>query len=258
MKMLLHSLEEMILDRSAEELIGALLIAFVLAGAGSGIYCLSRRRVSDQFTLMVGLMCAANVIAMAMAASFMAKTLSTEEFHRPGPIHFSFDHALGGDIGIDKNQMMLMTQAKLIIASADKNGDSRLSTDEAAQVAVQLVRDVDQDHVGSIDAQTLSKTVTQRTNPMTWFLTAWFLSNKASTPLGPESFVAFRIVELADSDHDGRVSPDELAQLVRATDMQGAGGIDAVSLSEALRKHSSKAQQPHVPSPPVKQPPVIH
>ena len=57
---------------------------------------------------------------------------------------------------------------------------------------------------------------------------------------GPGTFLGPQIVKAADSDKDGRVSPDEAAkaagELVRSADLKKAGGIDADALAKAINK----------------------
>src|SRR5690348_5663050 len=75
----LRSTGNMILDRSPEGLIGALLIALVLALMVSGLYALLHRRVSDNTVLLTCLVLAANVVGMTIAGGYIYSTRSRRD-----------------------------------------------------------------------------------------------------------------------------------------------------------------------------------
>lgn len=64
----LESLSDALLERSPEELIGALLIAALIAIAMAGIYALGRRNSIASPSFVGGLVLCANALCMALAA----------------------------------------------------------------------------------------------------------------------------------------------------------------------------------------------
>jgi hypothetical protein len=70
----LESISDAILNRSPEELIGALLIAAAVAIVAAGLYALCRRKSSPSPTFMGGLGLAAGASCMALAAGYIEYT----------------------------------------------------------------------------------------------------------------------------------------------------------------------------------------
>jgi hypothetical protein len=64
----LTSISDAIVDRSPEELIGALLLSSVVAVGVASIYALRRRKSSPPLAFVAGLALAASVLCMAVGA----------------------------------------------------------------------------------------------------------------------------------------------------------------------------------------------
>src|SRR3954447_13250452 len=71
MQRYVNSTIDVMLDRSADELIGGILVALLLSLAVAGAFALLRRKISDATTLITCLALAANLAGMALAAGFV-------------------------------------------------------------------------------------------------------------------------------------------------------------------------------------------
>ncbi len=126
--------------------------------------------------------------------------------------------------------------APRILKAADGNGDGRLSPDEAAAAAARFVAEEDRPKDGALDFETFYRALNRLTG------------NNAPLGLGtpeyparghgPGDMQAIGLLELADSDRDGRLSSDEAsrlaARIVREADAGKRGSIDADALGRAL------------------------
>ena len=100
------------------------------------------------------------------------------------------------------------------LAAADADGNGRLTPTEAAEAALRFVRDADTDKKGSIDEQALGRAINRRIERPDSFGPGGPPEGPDGPPpddFGPGTFLAPRIVELADANKDGRISPDEEA-----------------------------------------------
>jgi hypothetical protein len=147
-----QSLSDALIDRTIEELIGAVLMALALALALTGLYKLVRRKVNDPGMPMIALMLCANVISMALAASYI--TQARREFlpkmDRPAMAWRPPSEFRGGPGGPGKRPPG-MPVAPGFVSAADADQDGRLSPEEAAE----FVRTADAGAKGSIDAHDL-------------------------------------------------------------------------------------------------------
>ena len=157
----LQSLTDAVLDRTTEELLGAVMIALALALALAGLYALGRRKLKDPIMLMTGLMLFANLASMVVAAAYVVK------------------------------------------ARKDITSDGR----NAAFPPLA-------GHLGHGGPP----------------------SNHGRPDGPPGSAVAFGIVKTADTNNDGKLSPDEAAAFVRLADTSGKGSIDGHDLETALMR----------------------
>ena len=66
----LNSVFGALVDRSSDELIGALLVATVVAGVMAGLYALGRRRASNPAVFVGGLVLASEVFCMALTTGY--------------------------------------------------------------------------------------------------------------------------------------------------------------------------------------------
>lgn len=143
---LFDSLANVILDRSPDELIGAVIVALGLSLAFAGVDFLARRKLGEARMLTVGLMIGANLISMCVAAGYlvhmtrMRSTKATEQAR------------------------MAATRPYLVLVestfrAADKNQDGLLSSDEASFAAAEFVRRVDPTGKGMVDPFSLEQSL---------------------------------------------------------------------------------------------------
>jgi hypothetical protein len=143
----LNLLGNAIIDRSPEELIGAVAIALTISLAMAGLYCIGRRKITENLLPMIVLMIVANLVSMAVGAGHFQharkKTgyVEHEPIRRPpvGP---------GGS-----NEFMV----EWIFREADRNRDWRISEEEASLAAANFLRKADVSGKGSIDPRTLDR-----------------------------------------------------------------------------------------------------
>ena len=138
--------------------------------------------------------------------------------------------------------------APQVLEAADADKDGRLSIAEAAGAAEQFIRDADGDKKGSIDAEALGRSINRRIGPPPGFGPGGPPDGPGPGPgpggppggFGPGTFLAPQVVELADADKDGRVSPEEASRaaerFVREADAKQAGSIDADALAGAMNR----------------------
>jgi hypothetical protein len=146
MREFLSSIYDALVDRSPQELIGAILIALTISMATAGLFILLRRKVSDSLTLLTGLTLLASTTSMALAAGYVLPS------HR---------HARGEAIGPARPPhwpppVPERYLVRRIIEVADRDDDGILSADEAADAAARLVREADASGKGSLDSATLA------------------------------------------------------------------------------------------------------
>lgn len=141
----LTTVADTVIDRSPEELIGAIVVALGLSMAVSGFYTRGRRKIGDQFMLMNGLVLVANVAAMAFAVGYLAYQQKVDEFPE-GKLataascsnpSFLLGHTPGAESFL----------APWVVGLADANKDGRVTPEEAAQ----FVKEADTGGRGSVD-----------------------------------------------------------------------------------------------------------
>jgi hypothetical protein len=131
-----------IVDRSADELIGAVIVAMGLSLAFAGLDFIARRKMQENRMPMIVLMIGANLVSMAFAAGYIVH-------HRKAR----------GASASERNQLASARLEPILVESifrvADKNDDGQLSTEEAAVAAAEFVRRADPTGNGSVDVPTL-------------------------------------------------------------------------------------------------------
>jgi hypothetical protein len=141
----LNLLGNAIVDRSPDELIGAVAIALTISLGMAGLYCIGRRKITENLLPIIALMIVANLLSMAVGAGYFQLArkkmgyVTREAAWRPP----------GGPGG----SCELLTQR--IFQEADRNHDRRISKEEASLAAVELLRRADANGTGSIDPVTL-------------------------------------------------------------------------------------------------------
>jgi EF hand len=219
---------DFILDRSPEELIGAGLVVFLLSLAASGIHALGRRKLNDNFMLTLGVIFLASIASLVLVVGFAV--------HAPtatGVPPYTFEKPPSGGFGPG------MSLGPQILRAADADKDGRLSPKEASEAAERFVREADSAKTGSIDVGALSGAINRRPFPPPEF-----------RPGPPNRFLAARLVERADADKDGHLSPEEAALFVRKADGDGKGYADTRDIDAALSDRVGPAPPVGDPTPP--------
>ena len=141
-----------------------------------------------------------------------------------------------------------MFLAPQVLDFADANADGNLSSEEAARAAEKFVREADSEKKGSLDAAALGRAMNRQMGPPG--------GGPGGPPDGPDggpgappggpggfgpgTFLAPRIVEAADANKDGRLSPEEAAKgaerFVREADTKKSGSLDEDALAGAINQ----------------------
>ncbi len=137
------SMGNAVVDRSPDELIGAIVIALALALAMAGLYSMGRRKVTENLMPMVVLMIVANLVSMTVGAGYLA--------------HARKKH-LGVTLPLSLNSPAVSERMLIdaIFRDADEDQDGLLSGEEAAVAADKFVRRNDAEGDGKIDARSLA------------------------------------------------------------------------------------------------------
>jgi hypothetical protein len=135
-----------------------------------------------------------------------------------------------------------MFMAPQILDFADANTDGTLSPAEAAKAAAKFVREADAEKKGSIDATALGRAMNWRMGPPGGGPGGPPDDGPGGPPggFGPGTFLGPRILEAADANKDGRLSPEEAAQgaerFVREADTKKKGSLDEETLAGAINQ----------------------
>ncbi len=135
-----------------------------------------------------------------------------------------------------------MFLAPQILEIADADDDGRLSPGEASKAAEKFIRDSDTDKKGSLDAQALGRAINRRLGPPPGFGPGDDGDGPGGPPpnFGPGTFLAPQIVEGADENKDGRLTPEEAAKaaesFVRDADTNKKGSLDGDGLRDAINR----------------------
>jgi hypothetical protein len=162
----LESISAAILNRTPEELIGALLIAGAVASVVAGLYALCSRKSSPSPSLVGGLSLAAGASCMALAAGYIeyAKTdlTSASAANHPAPPALPPG---GPGRGTPPPPWGFFgpgwSSGFHIVVAADENRDGRLTPEEAAR----LVRKADTDGDGSVNFRDIDRLIVSRFRP---------------------------------------------------------------------------------------------
>jgi hypothetical protein len=135
----LISLRDVVADSSAQELVGALVIAMTVSLVMTGVYRLVRRKVSDPLVLMCGLMILASAASMALSSGHVYVRYAKA---RNGP---------GRTPGFFASQAGRGMLVRRVFEAADTDGNGRLSQDEASRAAALFVQSLDEGGEGRVD-----------------------------------------------------------------------------------------------------------
>ena len=134
-----------------KELIGALLLGWILALALAGVYALGRRRASDPRLLVGGLVFLASIASIALGLGY-ARGTGSPTLRADRVVH---EAAFRVPTPLDAGDVL----ACRIFEQADSDEDGRLSPEEAARAAARFVRRLDPGGTGTIDLATLGRAV---------------------------------------------------------------------------------------------------
>jgi hypothetical protein len=164
----LESLSDAMLNRSPEELIGALLIAGAVASVVAGLYALGRRKSSPSPSFVGGLSLAARASSMALAAGYIeyAKTDWTlgPAANHPHPAPARWPPGGPGRAPLPPPWSLFgagWSSGFHVVVAADENRDGRLTPEEVAR----LVRNADTDGDGSVNFRDIDRLIASRFRP---------------------------------------------------------------------------------------------
>jgi hypothetical protein len=162
----LESLADAIVNRSVDELIGALLIAGAAGVVVAGLYALGRRTSSPSPTFVGGLGLAAGALCMALAAGYIeyaenARLLGSASNQAAPPTW-----PPGGPVRVPPPPPGSFfgpgwSSSFHVVLAADLNHDGRLTPDEAAQ----MVRNADTDGDGAVTFRDIDRVILSRFRP---------------------------------------------------------------------------------------------
>jgi hypothetical protein len=143
----IESVIDALAERTAQELIAALMIALTLSLILSGLYILGKRKTSDALALMSILTLLGCTVSMALAAGYVQLTLRGGQPSAGRVV--DADHR---DLPPTNPESFL---AQRLFKESDLDGDGLISGEEAARAAELFVRQADPSGKGMIDRQTL-------------------------------------------------------------------------------------------------------
>jgi len=159
----LESLSDGIINRSVEELIGALFIAAAVAGVMAGIYARCRRNSSPSPTFVAGLALAAGAFCMALTAGYIEHR---ESARTSGSAANPFAVARSSPDGPGRLAPpepwsisgLGWSSGFHVVVAADENRDGRVTSEEAAR----MVRNADTDGDGSVNFRDIDRLIATR------------------------------------------------------------------------------------------------
>jgi hypothetical protein len=131
-----------VVDRSPDELIGAVIFAMTLSLVMAGLYYVGRRQLRENMMPMIVLMLVANLVSVAVGAGY----LTLVKKNVPGPLTGARHGRLVGSEAM---------WVEAIFRAADLNRDGLLTGEEASRAADQFVRSAVGAGNGAIDSETL-------------------------------------------------------------------------------------------------------
>ena len=143
-----------------------------------------------------------------------------------------------------------MFLAPQVLEFADANADGNLSVEEAAKAADKFIREADAEKKGSIDGAALGRAINRRLGPPPGFGPGGPPGGDPGGPpgdgpggpggFGPGTFFGPRILEAADLNKDGRLSPEEAAKgaerFIREADTRKRGSINEDTIAAAINQ----------------------
>jgi hypothetical protein len=157
------SISDAILNRSSEELIGALLIAASVAIVTAGVYALRRKKAPPSATFVGGLVLASGVSCMALVAGYIeyaagGETSRSRPIAPPLPVWPPIGTARSNSSGPSGFSGAGWSSGLHVVLAADEDHDGRLTPEEVAH----MVRDADTDRDGSVDFRDIDRLMLSR------------------------------------------------------------------------------------------------
>jgi hypothetical protein len=119
---------------------------------------------------------------------------------------------------------------------ADSDGDGKLTPAEAARAAGEFVRSADADKKGSVDAAALGRAINRKLRPPG----VGPGDGPPGDDFGPGTMMAGPALAAADSDKDGRLSPEEASRaaenFIREATGKDGVGLDGDALADAMNR----------------------
>jgi hypothetical protein len=161
MREYLQQICDVILDRTAVELLGAIVVALVASLAMSGIYALVRRKVSDATALVAGMVLLASLACMAVSASHIAHARRAAMGRLGGPL---------SRYGPPRDRPMLGPPMESFLSlwitkMADTDRDGLVSADEASVAAARFVREAGAEGEEAVNREALTEAIRQNLFP---------------------------------------------------------------------------------------------
>lgn len=181
----LSSIFDAVLNRSVEELIGALLIAAAVAICMAGVYALGRRKSSPSPTFVGSLALATGALCMIVTAGYIEHVESERAL---GPVASRVPPANrqpdgSGQIALPHPWSVSGWSSGFhVVVAADEDRDGRLTPEEVAR----LVKKADTDGDGSINSRDIDRLIARRLRtPLAQFGSAGAASNDRKDARGP-------------------------------------------------------------------------
>jgi hypothetical protein len=145
-----------VLDRSPDEVIGAVIFALALSLVMAGLYYVGRRNLRENLMPMIVLMLVANLVSIAVGAGYLTLVKKKTTGRMTGARY-------GNVVGSEA----MWTEA--IFRAADLNRDGLLTAEEASRAAEQFVRTAVGGAKGAIDSESLGHAIiSQEFHVRTW------------------------------------------------------------------------------------------
>jgi hypothetical protein len=152
----LSKFTDFVLERSALEWIGALVVALVLSVALMAAFTACGRKAKDSSTVLVVLALVGNLVGMTIAACYLGLKERAPERAQTRPAVMSPDAM--ADFVIDG-----MASRIVMAADVDKNGC--LSPEEASAAAERFIRLIDAEEQKPVDMRVLGAALKRRIKP---------------------------------------------------------------------------------------------
>ena len=160
----LKSVFAALVDRTSDELIGALLVASAVAVVIAGLYAIGRRKAANSHIFIGGMVLASEILCMSLTAGYLE--YRSPSLSEPGAMPFRPAYAGWSPGGQDGTLLPPpfgpsppgWSSGFQIVAAADEDRDGRLTREEFAS----LVQKADTDGDGSVDSVDIDRILSFR------------------------------------------------------------------------------------------------